>query len=481
MKQKINRHMIAISILAIIATLLGITCIYYGLFQNQIRKDLRIEASLLARTGLEKLIGNPEEGEPAWTAGAEKLTGTEKPAGTETLTGTEKTAATETAAANSLAKPEYDVRELRITWIDQNGQVLFDNGIEPESLDNHLTRPEVQEAFETGAGESVRRSDTMQLQTFYYALLLEDGTVLRLATEASSLMSVFLSTAPVVLLIAVVVAVLCVILSHYLTIQLLGPISDMADNIDGMAGQSTYKELAPFIDRIREQHDDILASAKARQEFTANVSHELKTPIAAISGYAELIVNQMVEPEQQLRFAGDIRKNADRLLTLVNDILRLSELDQSPVKPDFTRVDLYEVARERVELLQPNTREKQITLTLQGYPCEITANRTMMVELLDNLIQNAIRYNVFNGVVRVRVERSNRRGVLIVEDHGIGIPMTDQERVFERFYRVDKSRSRETGGTGLGLAIVKHIVELHDGQITLTSEVGKGTTFRVEL
>ncbi|MGN0354541.1 MAG: sensor histidine kinase [Muricoprocola sp.] len=435
MKQKINIRLVAIAILAIAATMFGITFVYYGLFQEQIRNDLKVEARLLSVTGIENLMEN------------------------ESILG-DKT--------------------IRITWISQEGEVLFDNDVAADHLNNHMNRPEVLDAIENGYGESVRKSDTMNLKTFYYALLLEDGTVIRVATEARSLISVFMSTFPIVFLIIVIIMGLCIVISHFLTKQLLKPISEMAENIDYIQEKSAYKELLPFIDRIREQHDDILASARARQEFTANVSHELKTPITAISGYAELIENQMVDADMQIKFAGDIRKNASRLVTLVNDIIRLSELDQSSYTPDFQKIDLYEIAQERVELLQNNAREKQISLVLQGSTCFIMANRGMIVELLDNLIQNAIRYNIYKGKIKVTVQKKGNQGILIVSDTGIGIPREDQTRVFERFYRVDKSRSRETGGTGLGLAIVKHIVELHEGTINLQSELGKGTTITVQ-
>ena len=436
MKQKINFRLIAIAVLAVITTMSFLSYVYYGLFQEQIRNDIRVEAELLAAAGVSGLAE-----------------------GSEIL----------------------DEKDIRITWISGEGRVLFDNGVNTDALDNHMDRPEVQDAFLTGNGESERKSDTLKLRTYYYALLLDDGTVIRVAKEAKSVFSIFISTFPVLTGILVIILLLCISISHFLTKQLLSPIREMAENMDDCSDKSTYKELSPFIDRIREQHDDILASAKARQDFTANVSHELKTPLTAISGYAELIESRMVDQEQQIQFAGAIRKNADRLVTLINDIIRLSELDQSSIPVQFAKVDLYEIAQERVELLQNNTREKQIKLTLEGGSCELTASRGMMVELLDNLIQNAIHYNVTGGSVEVTVKRSGNHAVLAVSDTGIGIPEDEQPRVFERFYRVDKSRSRDTGGTGLGLSIVKHIVELHEGTIRIQSRPGQGTVITVEL
>lgn len=434
MKQKINLRLIAISVLAVLATVLSITFVYYGLFQDQVKKDLRTEARILSASGV---AGITENGVIAGD------------------------------------------KELRVTWISKTGEVLFDN--DADNLGNHLDRPEVKEAFADGVGESVRKSDTMNMRTFYYAILLEDGTVLRVATEARSIISVFISTFTIVSLIIIGIIIICIVISHLLTRQLLEPIRIMAEDIDNTVGITPYKELDPFVTRIREQHRDILAAAKSRQDFTANVSHELKTPITAISGYAELIENKMVDEEQQVKFASEIRKHSDRLVSLVNDIIRLSELDHKESVSEFTKIDMYEVAEERVELLQNNARNKNIHLKLEGQHVMVTSNRGMLIELLDNLIQNAIRYNISNGMVDVTVTQKDNHAQLVVADTGIGIPEEDQDRVFERFYRVDKSRSRETGGTGLGLAIVKHIVDLHDGEINLESQIGKGTKVTVTI
>ncbi len=434
MKQKINLRLIAISVLAVITTVICITIVYYELFQEQVKRDLRTEARILSATGVFGITENVN------------------------------------IAGDS---------ELRITWISDTGEVLFDN--DADNLGNHLDRPEVSEAFKSGVGESVRESDTMNMRTFYYAVLLDDGTVLRVATEARSILSVFISSFSIIFLIIVIIIILCVVISHFLTRQLLEPIGVMAEDIDNTTGVNPYKELEPFVKRIREQHNDILSAAKSRQDFSANVSHELKTPITAISGYAELIENRMANEEQQIKFAGEIRKQSDRLVSLINDIIRLSELDHKESTPEFARIDFYEVAEERVELLKNNAREKNVQIVFSGEKCMVTSNRSLLVELLDNLIQNAIRYNVQNGTVDVCVNQNGNHAELIVADTGIGIPAEDRERVFERFYRVDKSRSRETGGTGLGLAIVKHIVELHEGEIFLDSEVGKGTRIVVKI
>lgn len=436
MKQKINLRLILVSIFAATMTMIAIIFVCYSLFQEQVKKDLRLTAKALS-----------------------------------------------VIEVSEFAKGDilYNEKELRITWIASDGKVLYDNDVLADTMVNHMDRPEVIDAFATGQGETVRKSDTLNMKNFYYALLLADGSVLRVSTEARSLTSVFMEVFPIMLVLILLIIIICVLFSHLLTIQLMFPIKEMAKNIDTVPVESVYKELSPFIERIREQHEDILAAAKNRQDFTANVSHELKTPLTAISGYAELIENGMVDHDKQIKFAGDIRKNADRLVTLINDIIRLSELDQSDALANFSQENLYDVAKERVELLQSTANKKNVTLTLTGQDTYVLSNRGMLVELFDNLIQNAIRYNVSNGKVLVEVYKKENNAYLCVSDTGIGIPEADRDRVFERFYRVDKSRSRETGGTGLGLAIVKHIVELHDGKIELSNNVPNGTVIKVIL
>ena len=375
----------------------------------------------------------------------------------------------------------YEVGEdLRVTWIAKDGTVLFDNDLDISQLPNHKNRPEVKKALFQGEGESVRRSDTMQMDNYYYALRLENGTVIRVATQARSVYSVFLAASPFVMLILILIVSICIVLAHFLTKQLLHPIERLAENMEDTIEEPVYKELVPFVNTIRKQHENILMAAKVRQDFTANVSHELKTPLTAISGYAELIENHMVDPEQETRFALEIQQNATRLLSLINDIIRLSELDSGEDNLlCFEQVDLDEVAGTCVKNLQMNAQKRNVTLYYEGVSCMLRADRGMISELVDNLCQNAIRYNNEGGEVHVRVYYEKGQPMLSVADNGIGIPKDQQERIFERFYRVDKSRSKQTGGTGLGLAIVKHIVELHDAVLHLESEPGKGTTITV--
>ena len=438
MKKKINTRLVGIAIMAVVSTVISITIVYYGFFERQIRSDLEISAKLLKDTHYFESVN---------------------------------------ADADTIDL-STDMDELRVTWIGSDGTVLYDNDASPEELSNHANRPEIQEAFTKGSGESVRRSDTMNMNTFYYAILLDNGTVLRVATEAENIQSIFFAALPIILFITLVILVVCVIFSHLLTRQLIAPIETMAKNIEDMGATPPYRELVPFANMIRQQHTDILSAANMRQDFTANVSHELKTPLTAISGYAELIQNHMVDEAQHDHFIAEIRKNTERLLSLINDIIRLSELDRNEDVEFYDVVDLYDVVSECIEGLEIAAERRNITLSFEGEHFNIHGNREMMRELVDNLVQNAIRYNNEGGTVWVSVV-GGVSPTLIVRDNGIGIPADEQERIFERFYRVDKSRSRETGGTGLGLAIVKHIVEIHHAKIQVNSTVGEGTEMKV--
>lgn len=439
MRKKINTRLIGIALIAILVTLLGVTSIYYYLFENQVRKDLHVLADTLVDSGIfEK----------------EKL---------EDIT--------------------FGSKDVRVTWVDTDGTVLYDSWTDASAMENHMERPEVKQAFEKGKGDSIRTSDTLQMNTYYYALRIADGTVVRVAVHASSGGNIFLKAMPVVLVIMFLVVLLCVVLARYLTKQLINPIATLANQLDDTEGNHVsneiYKEIEPFVQTIRAQHENILMAAKMRQDFTANVTHELKTPLTAISGYAELIQNKMTSEEQNVIFAGEIRKNADRLLTLINDIIRLSELDHAELSTEFENIDLYAIAQECTDVLKINAARRGISLTLKGKACILRGNKDMLRELIENLCQNAIRYNNDGGKVDVFAGYQDGRAILSISDNGIGISQEHKERVFERFYRVDKSRSKETGGTGLGLAIVKHIVAIHSAEIMLESEVGVGTTITV--
>ena len=216
-----------------------------------------------------------------------------------------------------------------------------------------------------------------------------------------------------------------------------------------------------------------------RREFTANVSHELKTPLTSISGYAEIMMNGLVQPSDMGRFSGKIYQEAQRLITLVGDIIRLSQLDEEKVQLEKRPVDLHMIASDVVRRLQDVAKKNQITLMMTGKPTVVNGNPQILDEMIYNLCDNAIKYNKPFGEVEVNVATIKDHPVLTVEDDGIGIPVDDQERIFERFYRVDKSHSRQIGGTGLGLSIVKHGAIYHKAKVELKSALGEGTTVRI--
>lgn len=383
---------------------------------------------------------------------------------------------------NADAVRAYDpnIDDLRVTVIDAEGKVIIDSTASALEMGNHSDRPEIKEAREQGEGTSIRESDTMRKSTFYYAVLLEDGRVLRVAKEASSIWSVLAGAVPGVVTLLLVIIFLCYLVANYLTKKLIQPISAMAGHMDTLEPCQVVPELRPFISTIQQQHQDIVKSALMRQEFTANVSHELKTPLTSISGYAELIASGLAQNEEDVRrFAEEIKKSSSRLLALINDIIQLSALDTQEHTVSFEQVDLLEVAQNCSESLQVNATKHNVTLICRGVHCRVMGNKEQLEEVINNLCDNAIRYNREGGLVEITTIQTKNGARLTVRDTGIGIPKEHQDRIFERFYRVDKSRSKSTGGTGLGLAIVKHIVMQHNAEISLESEVGQGTCIQV--
>ena len=312
MRRKINVQLISISI---ISTMLVMLFVFYDLFQTQVQDDLSANAIVLKNTGI-------------FHSGNEKAI-------------------------------HMDYRELRVTWISSDGTVLYDNDADVGTMDNHMSRPEVKNAFKRGDGSAVRQSATMGTNTFYYAIKLNDGSVLRVAREASNIWTVGGKIFPIIAATILVMMILCIILAHFMTKNLVKPIEQMAVDINDFSITPAYKELAPFAATIRAQHTDILKSARMRQDFTANVSHELKTPLTAISGYAELMENGMVPPEEIGSFAQKIEKNARRLLSLINDIIRLSELDSSNTQLLVEKFDLFEEAQICVENMQIYAEKKR--------------------------------------------------------------------------------------------------------------------------
>ncbi|MBM6775600.1 sensor histidine kinase [Olsenella profusa] len=383
-----------------------------------------------------------------------------------------------------------DLGSARATLIEPDGTVLYDSQADAASLPNHADRPEVADALADGTGSSERASETVGYTSLYEAVRLSSGEVLRLSVDRAGVLA-FLSQDVAVLAVLVIIVVgVSWVVSHVLSRRFVRPILEI-DPASG-DGVAPYEELDPLVRRLNEQHDELMHrmsaiqdAADLRREFTANVTHELKTPIASIQGAAELIRDGIAKKKDVPEFAGRIYDDARRLSSLVSDILTLSKLDESERAGDralfdaSTRVDLLSVARDVMGRLEPKAEKAGVTLSVRGVSMQITGSPRLLDELVSNLVDNAIRYNKPGGRVYVWVLPQGECPCLRVSDTGIGIPEEAQGKVFERFYRVDKGRSRDMGGTGLGLAIVKHAAAYHGAEVKLESEVGKGTTITV--
>ena len=476
----------------------------------------------------------------------------------------------------------------RVTWIDKDGTVLFDTQADQSAMENHADREEIREAMETGTGSSVRNSSTMTEQTYYEAMRLYDGTVLRVSANQASAWALMIDLLWPIVLIAVLAIGLSLVLARRMARKIVGPLNVL--DLERPLANDTYEELSPLLRRINRQHLQIEAQMRKlrrkadefsqitshmqeglvvldketnirsinsaavkifgaeensvgssffrlggsnalrpalndaldrghgtatlaengrvyrfdmsrirsdgrllgavilavdvteaqnaeqlRREFSANVSHELKTPLQSIIGSAELLESGMVRPEDAPRFVGHIRREAARLVDLIEDIIRLSQLDEG-IAPTMEDVDLLALAQEVKTILEPCAAEKDVRIEVSGEGFPLTGVRRMLQEVIYNLCDNAVKYNVPGGRVQIRVEGRK----LTVSDTGIGIPQEHQDRIFERFYRVDKSHSKASGGTGLGLSIVKHAVAYHHAQIRLDSAPDKGTSITLQ-
>lgn len=530
--------------------------IYYDFFEEQFKSDMRVEADLIKK-GYENAKDSYEF--------------------INSMKGTGK--------------------EIRVSIIEPDGTVSFDTHADANYLDEHLDRPEIQDTIKNGYGESLRYSKTLRLNTYYYALKLSDGNIVRISNNTQSIMSVFMSVLPFVVLFVVIILIVCLIIAKMLTDMVVKPLVKLGDNLDDLSDDANYDELNPFVEKIAKQNatitrqlekltkerdtitiitdnmqeglvvlgkdryilsvnksalsflnshqmdfvgqnfivltrevalissiDNALSGCandgvikvlhksyryfanpvyeketisgaimllldvtesqkveKMRQEFSANVSHELKTPLTTISGFAEMIQNDMVQNKEDLiNFAGMIYKEASRLLSLIDDIMRLSQIEER-IETKVEQVNLFTVAQSVCSSLKLKADGRNIILKLEGENAVITGNSSMIEELIYNLADNAIKYNKDNGEVCITIKSEGATSVIAVSDTGIGIPQKHHHRIFERFYRVDKSRSKLTGGTGLGLAIAKHITEFHNGKIEFCSEENKGTTITVRI
>lgn len=437
MEETIGLRMLAVGLVTMTVTALLTMLLFYHVLNSQVQRDLK----MMAQTAVHII----DEAEEAEIGGL------------------------------------FDTNGARLTLIDTNGSVLYESlpNAQPE---NHAERPEVIEAKKTGEGFVKRESATSGYDTYYYALLTEKGQVLRTALDARSFFSLYQEAIPAAILCFVLVLVLSTGAAVLVTKRIVKPIEQMGRGMGQGGVRAPYRELCAMAQALETELGMRDENEKMRREFTANVSHELKTPLTSISGYAEMIEAGIAKPEDIPDFAGRIKREAARLLTLIGDILELSRLESPALVRDFhpERVNLSRAVQQTVERLQMNAQKAYVTLLCDVQPqVFIQADVRLMDELLQNLTDNAIRYNRPGGRVTVRVQQTSDEVTLTVEDNGIGIAPEHQAHVFERFYRADKSRSKATGGTGLGLAIVKHVAILHSAQIELESQLDKGTKITV--
>ncbi|MCR5202063.1 MAG: PAS domain-containing sensor histidine kinase [Lachnospiraceae bacterium] len=380
-----------------------------------------------------------------------------------------------------------ETKEYRVTWVDANGKVLYDTKADKAKMENHFEREEIKEALDKGYGESVRYSSTLAEKQLYSAMKLDNGSVLRLSIVQMAIWTLFVDFAQPICIVMLIALILSIVLASRISKMIIEPINNInLDNPMEHVNEEKYEEVAPLLKRIHYQQEqlkkdkeEIHKASLIRQEFSANVSHELKSPLHAISGYAELLENGMVKAKDIKPFATKIRIEASRMTTLVEDIIHLTKLDEGGAEQVWEECDIYKIAENALDSLISFADEKHVNMELKGESTTMYGVSKLLYSVIYNLCDNAIKYNVENGRVTVFVESLEDAIILRFKDTGVGIPDDAKGRIFERFYRVDKSRSKEVGGTGLGLSIVKHAVLLHKGDIKVTGKYGEGTEFEV--
>lgn len=380
----------------------------------------------------------------------------------------------------------YATEGLRITLIDPVGAVLYESGEDADAMVNQSELPEVRSALETGVGQSMRPADDTDENKYYYAMRLRDGNILRVSMASSNMFSLFLKAySGWAIFIISVVIVLSVAVATLITRRMVAPLKSLAAEIDTVdlspRSGRVYRELLPFIRELwqnRREKDRLAAErlhmAELWRTYSMDISHELKTPLTSISGYAEIMKDGTVDPETGKRFSEAIYREAQRMRSLINDVLYQAKME-SDVPDTLEQVDMLREARECADALSFEASARNVAVQVEGESWQLMADHEWIDSIYINLIANAIHYNVPNGSVHVRVCPS----FVEVSDTGIGIPEEDIPHLFERFYRVDKSRSRETGGTGLGLPIVKTIADRYGATIRVDSAVGRGTAIRI--
>ena len=371
---------------------------------------------------------------------------------------------------------------LRVTLIDLEGNVIFDNQLDESEMENHASREEFKEAKENGYGISKRYSSSL-LKTFYYVAYKLDNNIIRVSKVADSTLYILFINLWPLYIVAIVLIICSILLGFLLSKKIVDPINNI--NLEHPLENNKYKEIEPLLIRIEAQknelmkeNEEVLNASKVRQEFTSNVSHELKTPLHVISGYAELIKEGIVKDSDVKEFGEKIYSEASRMSKLVEDIMKISKLE-SDKTIEKTQLKLKNIVVAIVDWLIIEADKKNIKFKLCLNDCSISGNYDSIYSLIFNLVDNAIKYNKTNGKITIKLQEVSNNVILSVKDTGIGIPKEDLDRIFERFYRVDKSRSKDSGGTGLGLAIVKHSLIVNNATIKVESELKKGSTFTV--
>lgn len=388
----------------------------------------------------------------------------------------------------------------RITWIDADGTVLYDSRADVAQMDNHSSREEVIEALQDGHGEIIRYSSTLSQKTMYYARLLDDGTVIRISYGYDTVGGIFSGMIQPIAIGILLLSIVMYIVADRMANAIVSPINKIDLESGKMDNEAEYTELKPLLSRIHRQNLQIDTKVrqlqrehenreKFRREFTANVSHELKTPLTSISGISEMMMNGIIKEEDIPSFAGNINKEAGRLISLVNDIILISELEGNESYLQKEEIDLVELTRSVKKRVAVNAKRRNISVSLKFVDAHgneyndednvpamiIDGVYNMLDELMANLCSNAIKYNREDGYVYITIKDNGEDVEIIVEDTGIGIPDKYKTSIFERFFRVDKSRSKEVGGTGLGLSIVKHVAIFHNGSVKAMDRPEGGT------
>lgn len=553
MKKRIYKNMLLCSFLCITVITLLLSFVFYGLLSRQMSEEVKTAAQNIA--------------------------------GTLSL---------QAAPQVYLTTITFPPKSARVTLIDEKGEVLYDSYKKTGELDNHAQRPEVKQALLQGEGEYKRFSDSLDKETYYYAVKLSDGDIIRLAKTTDTITDIFFSALPAIFFSTLLTIIICLFISKRLTQKIVAPINALELEDEN---KDIYEELSPLVNKIaaqrkqislqmtelekradtiqsiiKDMHEGLVfldtnanilsinqsavklfgetahnyvgenilqltrnpdimdnvkkalqgeksnlaltlnehkldtfinpvlseeqligailifldvtdkaLSEKMRREFSANVSHELKTPLTSILGFSEMIENGMAQQGDVEKFAGKIKAEVIRLIKLIENIIKLSELDENSPKRDFETFSLLALAKERVENLDYLAKEKGIEIKISDEQLDIFANKSMISELLTNLIDNAIKYNKTNGGIAIELSKNNDYTQIVVQDTGIGISQEHLKRVFERFYRIDPSRSKKTGGSGLGLSIVKHLAEYHNGCVEILSKEAEGTTVIVKI